>query len=97
MVNRYKRTHMRSLFCVCFYRLTFDISDVKVMYEQEGTHTMINDQAIKRINELYQKQKTVGLTKEELAEQQQLRKQYLAGIRTSLRGHLDNIRFVDKD
>mgnify|MGYP001045691298 FL=1 len=58
---------------------------------------MINDQSIKRINELYQKSKTVGLTKEELEEQQKLRKQYLAGIRTSLRGHLENIRFVDQD
>jgi len=58
---------------------------------------VINDQSIKRINELYQKSKTVGLTKEELEEQQKLRKQYLAGIRTSLRGHLENIRFVDQD
>lgn len=58
---------------------------------------MINEEKIRRINELFHKQKTVGLTKEELAEQQQLRKQYLAGIRTSLRGHLENIRFVDKE
>lgn len=58
---------------------------------------MIDDKSIKRINELYHKSKMTGLTKEELAEQQQLRKQYLAGIRTSLRGHLENIRFVDQD
>lgn len=58
---------------------------------------MINEEKIRRINELFHKQKTVGLTKEELAEQQQLRKQYLARIRTSLRGHLENIRFVDKE
>lgn len=58
---------------------------------------MIDDKSIKRINELYHKSKTTGLTKEELVEQQQLRKQYLAGIRTSLRGHLENIRFVDQD
>lgn len=58
---------------------------------------MINDESIRRINELFRKQKTVGLTEAELAEQRELRKQYLAGIRTSLRGHLENIRFVDKD
>ena len=58
---------------------------------------MIDDKSIKRINELYQKSKTIGLTKEELEEQQKLRKQYLTGIRTSLRGHLENIRFVDSD
>lgn len=58
---------------------------------------MIDDKSIRRINELYQKAKTAGLTQEELEEQQKLRKQYLAGIRTSLRGHLENIRFVDQD
>lgn len=58
---------------------------------------MINDESIRRINELFRKQKTVGLTEAEIAEQKELRKQYLAGIRTSLRGHLENIRFVDKD
>jgi len=58
---------------------------------------VIDDKSIRRINELYQKAKTAGLTQEELEEQQKLRKQYLAGIRTSLRGHLENIRFVDQD
>ncbi len=58
---------------------------------------MIDDKSIRRINELYRKAKTAGLTQEELEEQQKLRKQYLAGIRTSLRGHLENIRFVDQD
>jgi uncharacterized protein YnzC (UPF0291/DUF896 family) len=58
---------------------------------------MITEEKIKRINELFHKQKTVGLTEEELAEQKQLRQQYLAGIRTSLRSHLDHIRIVDRD
>jgi Uncharacterized protein conserved in bacteria len=58
---------------------------------------VIDDKSIRRINELYRKAKTAGLTQEELEEQQKLRKQYLAGIRTSLRGHLENIRFVDQD
>ncbi|GFR38280.1 hypothetical protein PRECH8_15760 [Insulibacter thermoxylanivorax] len=58
---------------------------------------MITDEQIRRINELFKKQKTVGLTTEELVEQKKLRKLYLEGIRASLRGHLENIRFVDSD
>lgn len=58
---------------------------------------MINDESIKRINELFKKQKSTGLTAEEKQEQQELRKQYLSGIRASLRGHLDNIRIVDRN
>lgn len=58
---------------------------------------MINDENIKRINELFKKQKSSGLSEEEMAEQRELRKQYLAGIRASLRGHLDNIKLVDPD
>ncbi len=58
---------------------------------------MINEEGIKRINELFQKQKTTGLTAEEQQEQKELRQQYLSGIRSSLRSHLDNIRIVDKN
>lgn len=47
---------------------------------------------INRINELARKAKTAeGLTAEELAERDMLRKEYIAGFRKSLRSQLDNI------
>ena len=46
---------------------------------------------VDRINELARKQKTPeGLTPEEKAEQAQLREEYIAGFRASMRGILDN-------
>ncbi|MFQ8690576.1 MAG: DUF896 domain-containing protein [Blautia sp.] len=52
---------------------------------------------IDRINELAHKAKSVGLTDEEKAEQQALRQAYVAAIRRSLRGQLDNIDIQEKD
>ncbi len=55
------------------------------------------DQKINRINELYRKSKTEGLTEEELKEQQILRKEYIEAVRRNLRGQLDNIDVQEKD
>ena len=52
---------------------------------------------LKRINELAAKAKTVGLTAEELAERDKLRKEYLEDFRRRTRGQLENIVFVDED
>ena len=52
---------------------------------------------IDRINELYHKSKSVGLTDEEKAEQAALRKEYLAAIRSNLRSNLNNISIKEKD
>lgn len=52
---------------------------------------------IERINELYRKSQTVGLTEEEKAEQQYLRSEYIKAIRNNLRGTLENISFVNPD
>lgn len=52
---------------------------------------------IERINELAHKKKTQGLTEEELAEQKELYKRYLANIRSQLKAQLDNIEIVDED
>ena len=52
---------------------------------------------IERINELARKAKTTGLSPEEKEEQAALRKQYVADIKASLRGHLNNISIVEKD
>lgn len=55
------------------------------------------EKIIARINELSRKQKTVGLTEEELAERDKLRKQYLAVFRQNFRQELDRIEFVDEE
>jgi len=55
------------------------------------------DEKIKRINELYHKSQSEGLTDEEKAEQAFLRKEYVASIRGNLKGQLDNIRIRRPD
>lgn len=52
---------------------------------------------IARINELYHKSKSVGLTKEEKLEQQELRNAYIAAIRADLQSTLDNVDILEKD
>lgn len=52
---------------------------------------------IDRINALYHKSQSVGLTEEEKEEQARLRKEYVAAIRASLRGSLNNISIQEKD
>ena len=47
---------------------------------------------IDRINELYHKSQSVGLTEEEKTEQAALKKEYLAAIRANLRSSLNNIK-----
>jgi uncharacterized protein YnzC (UPF0291/DUF896 family) len=46
---------------------------------------------IERINYLAKKKKTVGLTKEEQAEQNSLRGEYLSAIRENFKATLDSI------
>ena len=52
---------------------------------------------ISRINELSRKAKTVGLTEEEKAEQQALRKEYIAEWKLGLQQTLDNTYVVDSE
>lgn len=52
---------------------------------------------IDRINTLYHKSKSVGLTEEEKAEQAVLRKEYIETIRTNMRANLNNISIKEKD
>ncbi|MBR0086098.1 MAG: DUF896 domain-containing protein [Lachnospiraceae bacterium] len=56
---------------------------------------MVTEEQIKRINELYHKMKTTGLTPEEKLEQAELRGLYIRSIRENLRSQLDNIEVVD--
>ena len=52
---------------------------------------------IDRINELAHKAKSVGLTEEEKAEQQKLRREFIENIRMNLRTQLDNIDIQQED
>lgn len=51
---------------------------------------------IDRINELARKAKSEGLTPEEVAERDLLRREYIEAYRASLRSQLDSIRVVDE-
>ena len=52
---------------------------------------------IDRINELYRKSKTEGLSEVEKMEQQILRKEYIDAIKRNLTSQLDNISIQEKD
>ena len=52
---------------------------------------------IDRINELARKKKAEGLTKEELAEQAELRKEYIEGYKRSLHHNIAGIKLVDEE
>ncbi|MBQ3090396.1 MAG: DUF896 domain-containing protein [Oscillospiraceae bacterium] len=51
---------------------------------------------IDRINELARKAKTVGLTPEEIAERDVLRREYIDAVKASLVGQLENTYLVDE-
>lgn len=56
------------------------------------------DEVIKRINELAAKAKTPeGLTAEELAERDKLRRIYIDNLKSNLIGQLDNTYIVEPD
>ena len=58
---------------------------------------MITPELLARINFLARKKKSEGLTPEELAEQKELYKIYLAAIRGQVTSLLDSIEFVDAE
>lgn len=57
----------------------------------------MNELNIQRINELYHKSKTEGLTDAEKKEQKILRQQYIDSFKRNLRGQLDNISIKEAD
>ena len=57
----------------------------------------MTEERIQRINELYHKAKTEGLTDAEKQEQQILRKEFIDSFRRNLRGQLDNISIQEAD
>jgi uncharacterized protein YnzC (UPF0291/DUF896 family) len=52
---------------------------------------------IERLNELAKKAKTSSLSEAELAERDELRKEYIAAFKANLKATLDNTVIVDKD
>ena len=50
---------------------------------------------IDRINELARKSKSVGLSEEELAERDALRREYIDSVKSQLQGHLEHTYIVD--
>lgn len=57
----------------------------------------MDQNTIDRINALYHKAKSVGLTEEEKQEQAALRKAYIEAIRKNMRANLNNISIQEKD
>ena len=57
----------------------------------------MDDQKIKRINELYHKAKEIGLSDDEKEEQKTLRQEYIHAFRRNLRAGLDNIDIEEAD
>lgn len=55
------------------------------------------NETIQRINELYHKSQTEGLTEEEKAEQKVLRQKYVDSIRGNLKGQLENMSIQRPD
>ena len=55
------------------------------------------DEVIARINALAKKAKEEGLTEEELAERDKLRRVYIDSVKASLTGHLENTYIVSPD
>ena len=57
----------------------------------------MTSEQIERINTLYHKSQSVGLTLEEKEEQARLRKEYIVAIRANLRGTLNQISIKEPD
>ena len=57
----------------------------------------MDDTKIARINALYHKAKTEGLTEEEKVEQQILRQEYIDSIKNNIRSQLDNTSVQNPD
>ena len=57
----------------------------------------MTSEQIERINTLYHRSQSVGLTLEEKEEQARLRKEYIAAIRANLRGTLNQISIKEPD
>ena len=58
---------------------------------------MFDQKKLDRINELAKKNKAEGLSAEELAEREVLRKEYVAHVRSHFKSRLENIKVVSPE
>lgn len=58
---------------------------------------MLSQEKLQRINELAKLKKERDLTAEEIAEQAQLREEYLANLRHGFRNHVEGLKIVDQE
>lgn len=65
--------------------------------ENKAEEDTMDENKIKRINELYRRSKAEGLTEEEKKEQQLLRREYIEAVKANLRGQLNNISIQETD
>ena len=56
---------------------------------------MVSKETVERINQLAAKNKAEGLTEDEVAEREMLRREYLKSIRNNVKEHLSKIKFVE--
>ncbi len=57
----------------------------------------VTDEEVKRINELYKKAKSEGLSEAEAEEQRELRKKYILAVKSSLHSTLNNVDIKEAD
>lgn len=57
----------------------------------------MTEEKIQRINELARKSKSEGLSEDEKAEQQALRREFIDDFKRNLRSNLDNISIKEED
>lgn len=55
------------------------------------------EKLINRINELYHKKKSAGLTEAEEKEREQLHKEFIANFRAGFKQDVENLVIIDKD
>ena len=58
---------------------------------------MEEDKSLERINHLAHKAKTIGLTDEEIAERDVLRKEFLVNFRNRMVGVMENVYIKEED
>ena len=84
---------MQLSYSIVTYLLSAKADDVKKARVEED---MISKEKVARINALAAKAKTPeGLTREEKAERDKLRKEYIASIRANVKDQLKRVRFIE--
>ena len=68
----------------------FDKEFIDVFYQMK-------EKDIQRINELYNLDKSIGLTPEQKEEQRKLRHEYIQSVRANLRAQLNNVSIKNED